>query len=83
MLDPTSSRQRPSEEKGSGGSTTGTQKDVLYRFRLRTMALAEELGNVSAACRIMGINRSTYCRWRQQAERYGLEMLRPRERRSP
>jgi len=60
-----------------------TQEDVLYRFRLRTMALAEEHGNVSAACRIMGIHRSTYYRWRKQVERFGLDLLRPRERRKP
>lgn len=60
-----------------------TQEDVLYRFRLRTMALAEELGNVRAACRVMGIHPSTYYRWRAQARRYGNEMLRPRERRLP
>ena len=60
-----------------------TQEDVLYRFRLRTMALAEEIGNVRAACRMMGIHPSTYYRWRKKAERYGLEMLRPRERRTP
>lgn len=60
-----------------------TQGDVVYRFRLRTMALAEELGNVRAACRIMGIHRSTFYRWRRKVERYGAEMLRPRERRHP
>jgi transposase len=47
------------------------------------MALAEEIGNVSAACRMMGVHRSTYYRWRGQVERHGLEMLRPRERRHP
>lgn len=60
-----------------------TQEDVLFRFRLQTMALAERLGNVRAACRIMGIHPSTYYRWRKAVERYGLEMLRPRERRRP
>lgn len=60
-----------------------TQGDVLYRYRLRTMALAEELGNVRAACRVMGIHRSTYYRWKRDLERYGPEMLRPRERRRP
>lgn len=60
-----------------------TQGDVLYHFRLRTIALAEEIGNVRAACRIMGIHPSTFYRWRKQAERYGNEMLRPRERRHP
>ena len=60
-----------------------TPDDRLYRFRQRTLALAEEVGSVRAACRMMGIHHSTFCRWRKQAERYGLEMLRPRERRPP
>lgn len=60
-----------------------TQGDVLYRFRLRTMALAAELGNVRAAYRVMGIHPSTYYRWKKGVDRFGLEMLRPRERRTP
>ena len=60
-----------------------TPEDVLYRQRLRTFALAEELGSVRAACRMIGIHHSTYYRWKNQAERYGLELLRPRERRQP
>jgi transposase InsO family protein len=57
--------------------------DVLYSFRLRLFSLAEELGNVRAACRIFGIHPSTYYRWRGPVLRSGLEMLRPRERRPP
>ena len=60
-----------------------TPEDVLYRQRLRTFALAEELGSVRAACRMIGIHHSTYYRWKNQAERYGLELMRPRERRQP
>ena len=60
-----------------------TADDALYRFRLRVFALAEELGNVRVACRVMGIHPSTYYRWRRQALRFGLEILRPRERRPP
>ena len=41
-----------------------THDDVLYRFRLRLFALADELGNVRAACRLLGIHPSTYDRWR-------------------
>ena len=33
-----------------------TPEDVLYRQRLRTFALAGELGSVRAACRVMGIH---------------------------
>jgi transposase len=60
-----------------------TQDDLLYRFRLRTFAVAAELGNVRAACRAMGIHPSTYYRWKRQLERHGPEILRPRERRTP
>ena len=39
-----------------------SEHDVLFGFRLRVFTLAEELGNVSAACRAMGIDGgSTRC----------------------
>ncbi len=60
-----------------------TVDDALYRFRLRVFALAQEHGNVRAACRAMGIHPSTYYRWRHQVLRFGPEILRPRERRRP
>ena len=60
-----------------------TNDDVLYAYRLRVLASARELGSVAAACRLHGIHRSTYYRWKGQAERFGLEILRPRERRRP
>lgn len=60
-----------------------TYDDVIFRHRLRVLSLAEELGSVSAACRMAGIHRSTYYRWKAASERYGLEILRPRERRHP
>ena len=60
-----------------------TADDALYRFRLRVFALAGELDNVRAACRAMGVHPSTYYRWRAQVLRYGLDILRPRERRQP
>lgn len=60
-----------------------TTDDALYRFRLRVFALAEEMGSVRAACRAMGIHHSSYYRWRRLALCYGLEVLRPRERRRP
>jgi transposase InsO family protein len=59
-----------------------TQDDVLFGYRLQLFRLAEELG-VSAACRLMGVHRSTYYRYKREVQRSGLEMLRPRERRRP
>jgi transposase InsO family protein len=60
-----------------------TEHDVLVGFRLRLFTLAEELGNVSAACRAMGVHRSTYYRLKRRVDRWGLEALRVRERRRP
>jgi len=56
--------------------------DVLFGYRLQLFDLAGRVG-VSAACRAFGVHRSTYYRWREQVERHGLEVLRPRERRRP
>ncbi len=59
-----------------------SQDDVLFGYRLRLFALAGEIG-VRAACRAMGVRHSTYYRWAAKVERWGLEALRPRERRRP
>jgi transposase InsO family protein len=60
-----------------------TEHDVLVGFRLRLFTLADELGNVSAACRAMGVDRSTYYRLKDKVDRWGLEALNVRERRRP
>jgi transposase len=60
-----------------------TEHDVLVGFRLRLFTLADELGNVSAACRAMGVHRSTYYRLKRRVDRWGLEALNVRERRRP
>jgi transposase InsO family protein len=59
-----------------------SQDDVLFGYRLRLFALAGEIG-VRPACRAMGVHHSTYYRWARKVERWGLEALRPRERRRP
>jgi transposase InsO family protein len=60
-----------------------TEHDVLVGFRLRLFTLADELGNVSEACRVMGVDRSTYYRLKAKVDRWGLEALNVRERRRP
>jgi transposase InsO family protein len=59
-----------------------TDHDVLHGYRLALFDLAGRT-SVSHACRSFGVHRSTYYRWKRQVDRYGLGMLRPRERRSP
>ena len=56
--------------------------DVLFGYRLQLFDLAGRT-SVSHACRSFGVHRSTYYRWKAQVDRYGLEVLRPRERRKP
>ena len=60
-----------------------SEDDVLFGFRLRCFTLAEDLGSVAAACRQMGIARSTFYRSKARVDRFGLEALRIRERRRP
>ena len=59
-----------------------TEDDVLFGYRVQLFALAART-TVSNACRVFGVHRSTYYRWKHQVDRSGLEMLRPRERRRP
>ena len=59
-----------------------THDDVLFGFRMQLLSYAATHG-VSAACRVFGVHRSTFYVWRRRAERHGMEILRPRERRTP
>src|SRR5215210_1474982 len=59
-----------------------TDDDVRFGFRLQLFAHAGRT-SVSEACRVFGLHRSTYYRWKQQVDRHGLQLLRPRERRRP
>src|SRR3954454_21733276 len=69
----------PNQSKGS----RMTEHDVLVGFRLRLFTLADELGNVSEACRVMGVDRSTFYRLKAKVDRWGLAALTVRERRRP
>ena len=60
-----------------------TNDDVLYAYRLRVLASARSSCSVAAACRVHGIHRSTYYRWKNSVDRFGAEILRPRGRRAP
>src|SRR3954468_20337030 len=53
-----------------------TEDDVLFGYRLQLFDLAART-TVSDACRVFGVHRSTYYRWKHQVDRSRLEMLRP------
>jgi transposase InsO family protein len=60
-----------------------TPAEIIYHRRVRLLELADEVGNVSAACRQMGISRTRYYEWRDVVARYGLAALMPKDRRHP
>jgi|TARA_Y100000031_G_scaffold152567_1_gene195942 transposase len=55
-----------------------TLEDKVHATRLLALQRAEELGNVSAACRELGISRSLFYRWKNRYERYGRDGLHPK-----
>lgn len=57
-----------------------TLEESILALRLRVMRRAQQLGNVSAACREAGISRTLLYRWRHRFERYGADGLHPRRR---
>ena len=57
-----------------------TLEDSVHAFRLRLFTRAEELGNVSAACREAGLSRSLYYQLRKRFVRYGADGLHPKRR---
>lgn len=60
-----------------------TSAEIIFHRRVRLLELADELGNVSRACRQLGISRTRYYQWRKIADAYGLEALMPKDRRRP
>ena len=55
-----------------------TLEDKVQAQRLHVFRRAEELGNVSAACREAGISRARFYELRKRYERYGVDGLHPR-----
>ncbi len=55
-----------------------TLDDSVHTFRLRVMARAHALGNVTQACREVGISRTLFYRWRRRYTAYGADGLHPR-----
>lgn len=60
-----------------------TPTDIIFARRVRLLELAAELGNVSAACRVLGVSRTRYYEWKALAEAHGLDALWPKDRRRP
>jgi transposase len=55
-----------------------TLEASVHAFRLRVIARAQALGNVSQACREFGISRTLFYRWRRRYLAYGPDGLYPK-----
>jgi transposase InsO family protein len=55
----------------------------IIKHKTGLLNLAEELGNVSQACRIMGVSRDTFYRYQEAVENGGIESLINANRRVP
>ena len=60
-----------------------TPGEIIAQRRRRLLELADELGNVSEACRLMGVSRTRYYEWKKISDGYGLDALTPKDRRAP
>jgi len=58
-------------------------REKLIKARLGMLALAEELQNISLACRRAGVSRSHYYEIKEAFEKWGPEGLAPQARRKP
>ena len=55
----------------------------IIKHKVGLLNLAEELGNVSKACQVMGLSRDTFYRYKQAVEDGGIESLLDKDRRKP
>jgi len=57
--------------------------DKVIKHKVGLLNLAEELGNVSKACKMMGLSRDTFYRYKDAVDEGGVDALFERNRRSP
>ena len=55
----------------------------IIKHKAGLLNLAEELGNVSRACKVMGVSRDTFYRYQDLVEHGGLDALIDKDRRAP
>lgn len=58
-------------------------KSQIVKNKLGLINLAQELNNISRACKLMGVSRDTFYRYKEAQEQGGLEGLLEKSRRAP
>ncbi len=70
---------KPQNEETTMLNTT----DKIIKHKVGLLNLADELGNVSKACQVMGMSRDTFYRYKSALDDGGVEALFERTRRKP
>ena len=73
----------PPRGRPEKGVTKMTINDKIIKNKLGLLNLAEELDNVSKACKVMGFSRDTFYRYKSAVENQGIEALLDQNRRKP
>jgi transposase InsO family protein len=60
-----------------------TESQTIHQFRINVLTYAQVHGNVAETCRIFKVSRKSFYKWRDRADRYGLDALMPKGRRAP
>jgi transposase InsO family protein len=60
-----------------------TPAEIIFHRRVAVLEHAQKTGNVAETCRVFGISRTRYYQWKNVADRYGLDALVPKARRTP
>jgi transposase InsO family protein len=60
-----------------------TQEEIILRHRINLLLRAKSIKNVSAACRMFGVSRTVYYKYRQRYLTYGIEGLKDKVRKDP
>jgi len=55
----------------------------IIKHKIGLLNLAEELGNVSQACKMMGLSRDTFYRYKEAVDEGGVQALLDKPRRKP
>ena len=58
-------------------------KEKIIKHKVGLLNLAEELGNVSKACQVMGLSRDTFYRYKSAIDEGGVDALFEISRRKP